>query len=897
MADESLSVQFSADQIDRLLKCAVCLDRFNTPKLLPCQHTFCQSPCLEGLVQRHARILKCPECRAEHFLPLDGVAGLPNNRTILNFLDLAGTAGSTETGYITRCQVCDQESDTFQRCSHCGKQVCNTCKKSHTTQLKHDIGRLVNQIRRGVPKISDVIGKVEHSTNQVRQKTENVKNQISIAVERHIKELKDRERMLHSEVETYLQSELRSLRLHQETLEVELASLSSYCDLMEGLLSRSDTEIPESDLVGMKSQCKDHIKQMQEVVQDGLPTPKQVRFTVEPQFVSSQITSLGELVVTSTSNTARRSAGTRRNQQAGRQTSNRERNQTVPTSLPSTSGQSPVTPLTNQVLMSSTFAHNQLTRQHGNNYTNESALFGANPFGDRYSVHLDALQNLERNRRLNTNASPGMSLSNERSQRNQNSRMTFNTDTAVARYTGSRAGVEVQRNRHQANMRQHRNNQSSIDERPIGGHGVTNNFRGLSQTHGQRLDGRTSNNNPASRNYSSSVGNADDNSVRGPNTGQNNARGSTANRPIQTRNANQIARERQREQTFVLGSTENSVQNNLQGPVRTPVTFDIPLDESLGDLHVDADMLEPSISFRYSMGDSLTVMTPRFNYQQKGQMLLKVGCRGSDAGRFTWPRGIAVMADTGYLVVADSSNHRVQTFDRSGRFISTFGSYGQGEGEFDCLAGVCVNRMGQIIISDRYNHRIQIFDRNGQFMTMFGSEGEADGELSYPWGIACDDMGFIYVCDKDNHRIQVFQLDGTFVRKFGSLGNGMGQLENPHYIAVSNDNKVVVSDSSNHRIQVFNIYGRHLLTFGSVGTSSGQFKYPRGVVVDDQGFIIVADSGNNRVQVFRGDGRFYCMFGSWGSGEGQLKGIEGVALTSDGKIVVCDRENHRLQVF
>lgn len=105
MADESLSVQFSADQIDRLLKCAVCLDRFNTPKLLPCQHTFCQSPCLEGLVQRHARILKCPECRAEHFLPLDGVAGLPNNRTILNFLDLAGTAGSTETGYITRCQV------------------------------------------------------------------------------------------------------------------------------------------------------------------------------------------------------------------------------------------------------------------------------------------------------------------------------------------------------------------------------------------------------------------------------------------------------------------------------------------------------------------------------------------------------------------------------------------------------------------------------------------------------------------------------------------------------------------------------------------------------------------------------------------------------------------------
>jgi len=49
---EGSAVSYSAQHIDELLRCPVCLDRFNTPKLLPCQHTFCESPCLEHLVDR-----------------------------------------------------------------------------------------------------------------------------------------------------------------------------------------------------------------------------------------------------------------------------------------------------------------------------------------------------------------------------------------------------------------------------------------------------------------------------------------------------------------------------------------------------------------------------------------------------------------------------------------------------------------------------------------------------------------------------------------------------------------------------------------------------------------------------------------------------------------------------
>jgi len=294
--------------------------------------------------------------------------------------------------------------------------------------------------------------------------------------------------------------------------------------------------------------------------------------------------------------------------------------------------------------------------------------------------------------------------------------------------------------------------------------------------------------------------------------------------------------------------------------------------------------------------DVSTPVTSQHPYMQKRRVQLKFGVRGSEPGSFTWPRGVAVGPDN-CIVVADSSNHRVQVLDARGRLQTTFGTYGNGEGEFDCLAGVATNRIGQFIIADRYNHRIQVFDPSGRFLRVFGSQGTADGKFSYPWGVTTDALGFIYVCDKENHRVQVFQSDGTFVGKFGSLGNRPGQLEHPHYIAVSSTNRVIVSDSNNHRIQVFDVNGKVITTFGGEGAEEAQFKFPRGVAVDDQGYIIVADSGNNRIQIFNPEGVFMKAFGCWGSGDGEFKGLEGIAVQSNGNIVVCDRENHRIQVF
>lgn len=166
MASSDMSL--ASEHVQRLLQCAVCLERFKQPKLLPCQHTFCLSPCLEGLVDRRTRSIRCPECRADHFVPRNGPASFPNNLTIIGFLELAGASGraivsmsrsnadearpsrellqpqsAASPQYAPQdaagaegggCYVCHNEG-RITRCCHCDQLVCEDCRHAHMEQV------------------------------------------------------------------------------------------------------------------------------------------------------------------------------------------------------------------------------------------------------------------------------------------------------------------------------------------------------------------------------------------------------------------------------------------------------------------------------------------------------------------------------------------------------------------------------------------------------------------------------------------------------------------------------------------------------------------------------------------------------------------------------------------
>ena len=53
---------------------------------------------MEGLVDYVKRQVKCPECRAEHRIPYNGIQGFPTNYTLTKFLELHAEITGEITG-------------------------------------------------------------------------------------------------------------------------------------------------------------------------------------------------------------------------------------------------------------------------------------------------------------------------------------------------------------------------------------------------------------------------------------------------------------------------------------------------------------------------------------------------------------------------------------------------------------------------------------------------------------------------------------------------------------------------------------------------------------------------------------------------------------------------------
>ncbi|KAL1428054.1 hypothetical protein MTO96_000391 [Rhipicephalus appendiculatus] len=249
------------------------------------------------------------------------------------------------------------------------------------------------------------------------------------------------------------------------------------------------------------------------------------------------------------------------------------------------------------------------------------------------------------------------------------------------------------------------------------------------------------------------------------------------------------------------------------------------------------------------------------------------------------PSGVAVSPWSSEIFVVSMDNHKVFTFDSTtGRFLRSFGSRGQQEGEFLCPFGIALSPIDQeILITDKWKHCIHVFDRDGNFLRPDRHEGPLGGSLP----------------------IQVLDHDGIFLREIGThaqpenaFNRSRSMFQEPTGVAVSADGqRVVVCDFGSHRVHVFSSVGEHLHTFGQKGALKGHFMHPECVAVDGRGFILVGDSGNGRVQICRPDGRHVRTFGNKGSSSGQFSWISGIAITAQNEVVVCDFKNHSVQVF
>ena len=127
---ERVTTKEALKKLDAQLECSLCLDTFKQPKLLPCFHVFCKSPCLEKLVTKDGRSLTCPTCR--HIVPLSerGVAGLQSDFHIDHLFEIQDAFNKAEDDNDKNCGSCEEGKATGY-CNDCGDFLCDECQAAH----------------------------------------------------------------------------------------------------------------------------------------------------------------------------------------------------------------------------------------------------------------------------------------------------------------------------------------------------------------------------------------------------------------------------------------------------------------------------------------------------------------------------------------------------------------------------------------------------------------------------------------------------------------------------------------------------------------------------------------------------------------------------------------------
>jgi DNA-binding beta-propeller fold protein YncE len=187
----------------------------------------------------------------------------------------------------------------------------------------------------------------------------------------------------------------------------------------------------------------------------------------------------------------------------------------------------------------------------------------------------------------------------------------------------------------------------------------------------------------------------------------------------------------------------------------------------------------------------------------EGRVLLFIGGVGNAAGdnesteAFNRPTNVAFGPNGTFFISDGYVNSRVAKFDRNGDFIMKWGSKGTGDGQFNLVHDVVLDKRGRVIVADRANDRIQVFDQDGKFLTKWDKAGT-------PWGldyVAREDA--LYVADGKNDRVVRVNMEGQVTGTLGGHGKALGKFDFPHSIAVDSSGTIYVAEIKNWRVQKF----------------------------------------------------------------------------------------------
>jgi NHL repeat len=189
-------------------------------------------------------------------------------------------------------------------------------------------------------------------------------------------------------------------------------------------------------------------------------------------------------------------------------------------------------------------------------------------------------------------------------------------------------------------------------------------------------------------------------------------------------------------------------------------------------------------------------------------------------GMFRQVTDVAWDAEGDTFVSDGYINSRVAKYDKNGNWVKSWGSPGDGPGQFNTPHSIAVDERGEVYVADRGNRRIQVFDGAGKFLRQFTIDVPAPpnartaigpkptattGTMApgAPWAI-CITPGphqVLYSADAYPGRIYKLTLDGKVLGMLGESGKQLKQFGWIHEIACPSENTLYVAELLNWRVQ------------------------------------------------------------------------------------------------
>ena len=201
-----------------------------------------------------------------------------------------------------------------------------------------------------------------------------------------------------------------------------------------------------------------------------------------------------------------------------------------------------------------------------------------------------------------------------------------------------------------------------------------------------------------------------------------------------------------------------------------------------------------------------------------GRVLLTLGVPGvptpfMSGEPFNKCTHVALDPQSGDIYVSDGyCNAKVHKYSPDGKLLFSWGEPGTGPSEFNIVHNIATDKDGWVYVADRENHRIQVFDRNGRYETQWNN-------MSRPCGLYIDpkESQTVYVgefgsaiflnADAPNlgPRVSLMDTKGNTLARLGDapMSEESGRFIAPHGVAVDSTGSIYVAEVS------WTIYGRN----------------------------------------------------------------------------------------